>query len=834
MSSRREAPSWTRVRALYEELSELPEAQRELALVRACGDDGALREAVQRLLAHDSAEGDAFLAAPLARLSALAPAEGFELAPGTAIGEFRILRRLGQGGMGAVYEAEQQHPQRKVALKVLRPELATPEALRRFDVEVESLARMQHPDIARVHAAGLHAVEAGGLSLRLPWYAMELVVGARDLASHAREGELGRMERVLLLARIAEAVHHAHLRGIVHRDLKPANVLVDESGAPKVIDFGIARAVDAQTGPEETRAGALLGTPRYMAPEQRRGSGDIDARCDVWALGRLLLELLAPEGSQNVEAAPGRASAIARAMPRELAWIAARATAERPEERYGSALALAEDLRRFLHGEAVLAAPPGFVYEWAKLLKRHRKAFLAAAGVLLALGAGLVIALRALGREREAKLALEREREASETRRLAAEAASERAERELGLRTATLDLVKRTITTAKNRFGAELKVAELVGELGRELERAPDTGSLVLGASWSYLADVALASGDLAQAERLQRNALQSLEGLAMDPQAWREKVLGLCGLAEILRSGARLEECAAAIREAEQIARREGLGDDLRCSILRRKVLLALQLRRFAEALAFAEENLALRQRVYGPRSAQSAEALLDRGVAAVNTPGTEDALALLEDAVDHAEALLGPLDQRTLIGKNNLASACAQRADWARAAELLEETAEAFGSLYGAEHPSALAMRSNLANTWTRLGREADAAHCFEELLAIALRLRSTRPIAELELLELRRMASISHRRSGDLARAIAVVAEASPFVATDDHATFEKRCACRLECARALAQKGEQDEARGLLEETREALLQRVDARHALISAVERELAAPGGGG
>jgi tetratricopeptide (TPR) repeat protein len=834
VSSKPGAPSWTRVRALYEELSELPEEQRELALTRTCGDDEALHQAVRRLLVHDSAEGDSFLGAPLARLAPLAPAEGFELAPGSALGEFRIVRRLGQGGMGAVYEAEQQHPQRRVALKVLRPELSTPESLRRFDIEVESLARMQHPDIARVHAAGIHAVEAEGLSLRLPWYAMELVVGARDLASHARERALAPTQCALLLARVAEAVHHAHLRGIVHRDLKPANVLVDESGAPKVIDFGIARAVDAPANADTTRTGALLGTPRYMAPEQRRGSADVDARCDVWALGRLLRELLAPERSHGEETASASAPSMARTMPRELAWIASRATAELPDERYGSALALAEDLRRFLRGEAVLAAPPGFIYEWAKLLKRHRKAFLAAASVLLALGAGLVVTRRALGREREANLALAEGREESETRRRAAEAASMRAERELGLRSATLDLVRRTISTARNRFGADLKVAQLVAELGRELERTPSADSLLVGGSWSYLADVALASGDLAEAERLQRNALRTFEGLAMDHQAWREKVLGLCGLAEILRSGARLEECAAAIREAEQIARREGLEDDLRCSILRRKVLLALQLRRFPEALAFAEENLALRERIFGAHSPQFAEALLDRGVAAVNAPDTAEALGLLSDALERAEVVLGPLDQRILIGKNNLASACAQRADWARAAELLEEAAEAFGSLYGAEHPSALAMRSNLANTWTRLGREADAAQCFEELLAIALRLRSVRPIAELELLELRRMASISHRRSGDLARAVAVVAEASPFVGADDAPTFEKRCACRLECARALAQQGERDDARGLLEETREALLGRVGERHALVSAVERELAAQGGGG
>ncbi|MBL8900732.1 MAG: serine/threonine protein kinase [Planctomycetes bacterium] len=823
MSTDRATSDWTRVRALYEQLCDLPAAEREAALTRVCDGDAELRAAVEKLLAHDSGEGDSFLGAPVARLTNLAPTETFELAKGTEIGAFRIVRRLGQGGMGAVYEAEQQNPQRRVALKVLRPELATAEALRRFDIEVESLARMQHPDIARVHAAGIHAIEAQGLHLRLPWYAMELVAEARDLVSHAREQELDRAQRLGLLARVAEAVHHAHLRGIVHRDLKPANVLVDESGAPKVIDFGIARAIDQSARPETTRTGALLGTPRYMAPEQKSGSGDVDARCDVWALGCMLRELL------ELPSAPRATSSANASLPRELDWILARACAELPAERYGSALALAEDLRRCLRGDAVLAAPPSFVYEWAKLLKRHRTAFLGAATVLIALGAGLLITLDALQRERETSEQLSRSRAESEARRTAAESATARAEQELTLRTSTLDLFKRTIVTARSRFGAGLTLSQVVSELGAELERSPVDQPLAVGASWTYLAEVALANGNLAEAERMQRSALEALEGVTLDEQVRHERALGLCGLADLYRQTRRFEECAQAIAAARALAADAPQDERLQSSILRREVLLALQQGRFETAFASADENVALRERVFGPAEPETVEARLDRGVAATNAPDVPHALDMLEEACEEAEQVLGPLHQSTLIGKNNLAGALAKREEWPRCAAILEETAEAFVKLYGAEHPSAQALRSNLANAWTMLDRWADAGALFEELLVIAERRSPPPPGAALELLELRRMVSISKRRSGDLARAVEVVAGICPFEERDDEAQFAKRCACRIECARALALQGDKDGARGLLEETRDALIARFGAEHSLAATAIRELAA-----
>jgi hypothetical protein len=824
VSKDRVTSDWTRVRALYEQLCDLPAAEREAALGRACDGNAELRAAVELLLAHDSGEGDSFLGAPVARLTNLAPTETFELAPGTEIGAFRVVRRLGQGGMGAVYEAEQQSPQRRVALKVLRPELATAEALRRFDIEVESLARMQHPDIARVHAAGIHAIEAQGLHLRLPWYAMELVAEARDLVSHARERGLDRAQRLALLARVAEAVHHAHLRGIVHRDLKPANVLVDESGAPKVIDFGIARAIDQSARPETTRTGALLGTPRYMAPEQRNGSGDIDARCDVWALGCMLRELLELPLAERAAAV----TEAAKALPPELRWILERACAEQPAERYGSALALSEDLRRYLRGEAVLAAPPSFVYEWAKLLRRHRAAFLGAAAVLIALGAGLVITLDALQRERETSEQLSRARTESEARRAASERASARAEQELALRASTLDLFKRTIVTARSRFGADLTLSQVIGELGAELERSEIGQPLAVGASWTYLAEVALANGNLAEAERMQRSALEALEGVTMDEQVRHERALGLCGLADLYRQTRRFEECAQAIAAARALASDAPQDQRLQSSILRREVLLALQQGRFAEAYALADENVALRERVFGAAEPETVEARLDRGVAATNAPDVPHALDMLEEACEEAEQVLGPLHQSTLIGKNNLAGSLAKREEWPRCAAVLEDAAEAFAKLYGAEHPSAQALRSNLANAWTKLDRWADAGALFEELLVIAERRSPPPPGAALERLELRRMISICKRRSGELARAVEVIAGVCPFEERDDEAQFAKRCACRIECARALALQGDKDGARGLLEETRDALITRFGAEHSLAAAVMRELA------
>ncbi|MGD9692802.1 MAG: protein kinase [Phycisphaerales bacterium] len=420
-----------------------PERMQEV-LGERCGDDEALRREVEELLGHhDGARG--MLDAPVVSLTGgLSRDAGYEgLFPaGTMVGGHRVVRQIGAGGMGVVYLAEQEKPKRTVVLKIIRPLLATPTMLRRFEREAETLGRLQHPGIAQVYEAGMAETVVGSL----PFIAMEYVDG-EPLTTYVETRAMGVRERIELMARVCEAVQHAHQRGVIHRDLKPGNILVEEGGRPKILDFGIARAAaqDEQATTLLTDAGLLLGTLPYMSPEQVAGDPDaIDTRSDVYSLGVILYEALTGRlpydvGSRSMldaariirEQSPMRLSTVNRTLRGEVEVIVGRALEKDRTRRYQSAMALGEDLRRHLRGEPIEAKRDSALYVIRKQLARHHVAASAAAVVLLALIAfGVTSAAQArtnrgLARgERQARIA-------ADQARLRADAESERLRRGL-------------------------------------------------------------------------------------------------------------------------------------------------------------------------------------------------------------------------------------------------------------------------------------------------------------------------------------------------------------------------------------------------------------------
>jgi tetratricopeptide (TPR) repeat protein len=313
------------------------------------------------------------------------------IAGGTRFGAFTIVRQIGAGSMGVVYEARQDSPQRHVALKVVRTGLAAETLRRRLEHEASALARLQHPGIAAVHEVG---VDAGSGA---PYIAMELVRG-ETLTRHAAGRGLGVAERVELLASICDAVQHAHQRGVIHRDLKPSNILVDEAGRARVLDFGIARITEQdRESTLRTLPGQVIGTLAYMSPEQAAGDPDaVDVRADVYALGAIGYELLAgappldvvgnsiPEALRIIhEESARRLGTVDRRLRGDIETIIAKALEKGPEGRYQSAVGLAGDLRRAMRDEPIIARAPTTFYQLRKFARR-RRGLVAAAGAIAA------------------------------------------------------------------------------------------------------------------------------------------------------------------------------------------------------------------------------------------------------------------------------------------------------------------------------------------------------------------------------------------------------------------------------------------------------------------
>lgn len=361
------------------------------------------------------------------------PASGSGWQPGQRVGDYRLIRLLGEGGMGMVWQAEQLEPlRREVAIKLLPGHRDDPLAEAYFEVERQALAQLSHRAIAQIHDAG-----------RLPdgalFFAMEFVPGV-SLDQFVRDYQLGPRDCASLMIEICRGVHYAHQRGLIHRDLKPLNILVHEvdgKPSPRIIDFGIA--VAAGSGAKAAVDGQTvrnMGTPAYMAPEQRNRDARIDARCDVYALGAILAELMV-QGSSEVHPSAtlsgtqrqiglaqslGRASkagqelagfsAALRETPRELRAIALKALADDPDQRQDSAAALADELQAWLDYRPVRAFSDSRLYRMRCFVRRHSLATLATALILLSLIGGFVMALHGLDRAREAQaLAEQRQQE---------------------------------------------------------------------------------------------------------------------------------------------------------------------------------------------------------------------------------------------------------------------------------------------------------------------------------------------------------------------------------------------------------------------------------------
>jgi serine/threonine protein kinase len=425
---------------LFTEAIQLPVEQRSAFLKTACGGDAELRANVEALLKAHQESGEFLEQVPAeVKTQNLTPGEKV----GDRIGRYKLLQQIGEGGCGVVFMAEQEEPvRRKVAIKVVKPGMDTKTVIARFEAERQALALMDHPNIAHIFDAG--TTESGR-----PYFVMELVRGVK-ITDYCDQNSLPTIARLDLFIHVCGAVQHAHQKGIIHRDLKPSNILVTTSAEgnalPKIIDFGIAKATDGQRLTDKTLFTAfekMIGTPAYMSPEQAvLSSVDVDTRSDIYSLGVLLYELLTSTtpfdttellkaGLDEVrrvirEEEPIRPSTrlstmiaadltslskhrqaeppkLIREVRGDLDWIVIKALEKDRTRRYQTAIGLAQDLQRYLAGEAISARPPSALYKFQKMFLRNKLLFSGIGIVFLLLMAGLAITSRWLIREKQAR-----------------------------------------------------------------------------------------------------------------------------------------------------------------------------------------------------------------------------------------------------------------------------------------------------------------------------------------------------------------------------------------------------------------------------------------------
>jgi tetratricopeptide (TPR) repeat protein len=750
-------PGWNpRANELFLNALDLPSPiERQAYLDTACGTDAPLRQAVEALLQAHAAAGS-FLERPENTAGPVtdpaAPAAPQEDTPGAFIaGRYKLLQQIGEGGMGTVWMAEQLEPiRRQVAVKLIKPGMGSAEVIARFEAERQALALMDHPNIARV-------LDAGTTAAGRPFFVMELVKGIA-ITRYCNDNQLTPRERLALMAPVCQAVQHAHQKGVIHRDLKPSNVLVaayDGKPVPKVIDFGIAKAVGQRLTERTlfTGFGSILGTLEYMSPEQAEFNAlDIDTRSDVYSLGVLLYELLTgttpltrqrlekvaimevlrlireedppPPSTRSSEAkdGPGAVSAERRMEPArltyqmrgELDWIVMKALEKDRSRRYETAEALTRDIDRYLRDEAVEACPPSTTYRLKKFVARHRTLVLGAALVVLTLTCGVIGTtwglLRALAAEqaaREESLRADEEKKAADAEKQKAEAAEADTKAFSDfllfqvLAAARLQGETQQVPITMTIAAAVAKAEKSIDKLFKGRPTAEADVRHALGVTWRNMSQSDAAQNQFRRAWELRRQHL--------GPNASRTLSSQRC-------LGATLEEAglvtkAIPILEDALLRHRAVLGSDNKETLLCLDNLAAAYARddRPAEALALQTEALERASRIDEPGSPVMLRRMGNLAATYTTMKRPAEAVPLLEKALKGMKEL-APTHGETLLCMNRLATAYAAVKAFDKAIAVFEELLSLQKKVAGMQPSATLRTIQGLAISYAEAGRVGD----------------------------------------------------------------------------------------------------------------------------
>jgi tetratricopeptide (TPR) repeat protein/predicted Ser/Thr protein kinase len=781
---------YDRVVKVFEQALERDQEVREDFLTEVCAGDDELRREVDAMFAADRSVGQ-FMEIPPGDFAAAVLRASDSNANWSAptLAHFRLLRILGKGGMGIVYEAEQDQPRRIVALKVINSALATPELLWRFERESQVLARLHHPAIAQIYEVGTADSDGGAQ----PYFAMEYIQGAR-LNEYAQSHDFNTRQRLELMVKVCDGVEHAHQRGIIHRDLKPSNILVEETGQPKILDFGVARVTDSDTEKtKQTDIGQLVGTLQYMSPEQVAADPlELDTRSDVYALGVILYELLAgrlpyqlserlPESVRVIQQDdPTPLSSISRAYRGDVETIVAKALEKDKARRYAAAADLAADIRRYLTDVPIMARPVSLSYQIHKFARRHKTLVVATAVVMLTLVGATVASMRAALMARRAEQAAEAVNDFLQNDLLAQASAATQAgarskpDPDLKVRTA-LDRAATRITGKFERPEVEASIRDTIGvtygdlglyeEATKQLERALELHSRTMGANdaktlrtLSRLGRIAQLQGRFTDAENRFSQALQNQRRVLGVQHL--DTLFSMNGLANVYYFQGKYAQAEPLSAQTLEIRRRM-FGPE-HASTLNSMHSLAMIYHaqgKYAESETLYSQTLDIQRRVRGPEHPVTLNSMTNLAVVLDAQGKHAQAEALYNQTLGIASRVLGSNHPQTVHVMDNLGLNYLFQGKYARAEALFSQALDISRRSLGPERPETLHSMSGLGYAYQAMGKYGQADDLFSKLLEVQRRLLGSEHPETLDSLE---HLALNYHLQGKYARAEALFSE------------------------------------------------------------------------